>query len=877
MLDALIVPYNKLKRRMDIVQTIMERTAGEVKPVAMQITPPFKQRGTVNVAVIFELSDGQTITIFFHNPDTTPQRLAPTDELISWKWLLNKKDVTIVVAPERGKDLNVREVARRILRLAAKNSAAFQRANARRAERLQEVQKLKDEISGLEKALFSAEFTIATLELELEEAKEKQKKGLAKAPGVPTKANGGEVKKAKDPNTDPNTEIAGVTPPAQEEKPVEPTEPEAQAAPVQEATENRAWANADVDPAGGAKVIGMWDTEKADALLAKTKVELVGNAPEFIARTFIADYLQGRVVKTKIGDCVINSMSKGKLPLAANRKGSLKMEAIARIPEILIDGNAGKMEKLKKKRNDNIDGFYPFTHLLRLEDKEVSVKVKVGHRGVDGLPLVYNLDEPHVMFDSVNGEWLQTNLPSCTLSPAWNGASPEAIDNSIGQDSPEVKSTMLDAANAEEEESCELNITILAVWDKDGNRMPELEDTPEGEGGGKADVTYVNSADGLFTSFYPNTPAGEEAWKVINATPGAENGKVLSAHAESTIAQLRKAGYTVEEGASTPSDAKEDDALLNELREKPEAPEFDPLTPDGYAKVQGDEALQLDWQDRLDAFFQERIVAVRNALRALGWKGRDPSDARLYKEEAEAQPTFKHVGAGNNIVGWAMNDISDDLTKTPEEYAAYVDAKAMAEVNSKEQKSDLATNPLIGKVLGVDLGLDDEKYVAEVVATFIISGWEGKPVPWVAGIIHKKFSDDVDRYTPVAGPIYPTGKGEQRFDKREIGVAYDTREEAVAHIDNWISKWTKNGNIIPAASDVATEDPQKAADRALFQSVIDKTITTEDGEGILSPLLYNLLEPAYQRNADDPEMMALFEEAANSYTEAALAATANIA
>lgn len=180
------------------------------------------------VAIIFELSDGQTITIFFHNPDTTPQRLAPTDELISWKWLLNKKDVTIVVAPERGKDLNVREVARRILRLAAKNSAAFQRANARRAERLQEVQKLKDEITGLEKALFSAEFTIATLELELEEAKEKQKKGLAKAPGVPTKANGGEVKKAKDPNTGPNTEIAEVTPPAQEEKPVEQTvaEPE---------------------------------------------------------------------------------------------------------------------------------------------------------------------------------------------------------------------------------------------------------------------------------------------------------------------------------------------------------------------------------------------------------------------------------------------------------------------------------------------------------------------------------------------------------------------------------------------------------------------------------------------------------------------------
>ncbi|MFZ4538415.1 hypothetical protein [Propionivibrio sp.] len=32
---------------------------------------------------------------------------------------LNKKDITIVVAPERGEDLNVREMARRIMKLTA--------------------------------------------------------------------------------------------------------------------------------------------------------------------------------------------------------------------------------------------------------------------------------------------------------------------------------------------------------------------------------------------------------------------------------------------------------------------------------------------------------------------------------------------------------------------------------------------------------------------------------------------------------------------------------------------------------------------------------------------------------------------------------------
>jgi hypothetical protein len=86
----------------------------------------------------------------------------------------------------------------------------------------------------------------------------------------------------------------------------------------------------------------------------------------------------------------------------------------------------------------------------------------------------------------------------------------------------------------------------------------------------KPDISYRNSADGLFTSFFPNTPEGEKAWNIINATPGAEGGKVLAAHAESTITQLRDAGYTVAEDASTPTVA-DDDALLAELAESPDA------------------------------------------------------------------------------------------------------------------------------------------------------------------------------------------------------------------------------------------------------------------------------------------------------------------
>lgn len=169
--DALVTPYAQLERRMNVLMRVMQRAAKTVTPVAVQIANPMKRGGAVHIPVIFELSDGQTITIFFHNPDTTPSRIAPSDELISWKWLLNKKDVTIVVAPEKGKDLHVQEVARRLMALADKNSAAFARANTRRAERLALIEANDKEIAELDGELERMNNEIQAAEIELEDSK----------------------------------------------------------------------------------------------------------------------------------------------------------------------------------------------------------------------------------------------------------------------------------------------------------------------------------------------------------------------------------------------------------------------------------------------------------------------------------------------------------------------------------------------------------------------------------------------------------------------------------------------------------------------------------------------------------------------------------
>ena len=187
--DALVTPFNKLQRKMDILMRVMTQQGGEIKPLSVQISDPFKAAGTAQVATVFELSDGQTISIFFHNPDVTPQKILPTDELVSWKWLLNKKDITIIVAPEKGEDLNVRTIAVRIMKIADKNSAAFQRSNANRAAKMEAISALRDvEIPALEKELETAqhELEIAKIEQDDQQLKDDEsRRGIGLDPTNP--------------------------------------------------------------------------------------------------------------------------------------------------------------------------------------------------------------------------------------------------------------------------------------------------------------------------------------------------------------------------------------------------------------------------------------------------------------------------------------------------------------------------------------------------------------------------------------------------------------------------------------------------------------------------------------------------------------------
>lgn len=80
----------------------------------------------------------------------------------------------------------------------------------------------------------------------------------------------------------------------------------------------------------------------------------------------------------------------------------------------------------------------------------------------------------------------------------------------------------------------------------------------------RPDMTY--RTDGLFTTFLPQTPAGESAWRELAAkTDGT--GKVLATQTEDAVRQLHEAGYTVVETTGVETTPEEDEELLNELTE----------------------------------------------------------------------------------------------------------------------------------------------------------------------------------------------------------------------------------------------------------------------------------------------------------------------
>lgn len=76
------------------------------------------------------LSDGQSVAIVFHSPSGDPGKIVANDDLVAFRFLLNKRDVTHVVAPSGGQDISLKQTCLSLANLAERNSEKFQSKQA---------------------------------------------------------------------------------------------------------------------------------------------------------------------------------------------------------------------------------------------------------------------------------------------------------------------------------------------------------------------------------------------------------------------------------------------------------------------------------------------------------------------------------------------------------------------------------------------------------------------------------------------------------------------------------------------------------------------------------------------------------------------------
>ncbi|MCO8088247.1 hypothetical protein [Acinetobacter indicus] len=170
MYDAMIMKYRQLDMAMKKLAEAL-KTSDHEEFFVKSVTPiePFKRLGVVNVGVIFEMSDTQTVTVLFNNPDTTPGKITDNDVITSWKWILNKRDVTAVLQPRAVDAKKYPLIASRMFKLLAQNHSRFKRAQALRAKDEALLSELMGQLEAAQSESNSLDAELARIDQEIDQ------------------------------------------------------------------------------------------------------------------------------------------------------------------------------------------------------------------------------------------------------------------------------------------------------------------------------------------------------------------------------------------------------------------------------------------------------------------------------------------------------------------------------------------------------------------------------------------------------------------------------------------------------------------------------------------------------------------------------------
>lgn len=179
--DSIIVEYQYLDKLMNMLHKAMQTASkGGVKVLKVdQSDKPFRHKKVLNVAVSYDFEDGQTITILFHHPDRDAKRIAPQDTLLSWKILMNNRDVTGVIQPNQGEGIALPVLAGRVVKLINQNSARFKRTQVKKAASAQALADAEQRIAEKQNQKSALEAEIQGLLDQVDElAQQKWKAGI---------------------------------------------------------------------------------------------------------------------------------------------------------------------------------------------------------------------------------------------------------------------------------------------------------------------------------------------------------------------------------------------------------------------------------------------------------------------------------------------------------------------------------------------------------------------------------------------------------------------------------------------------------------------------------------------------------------------------
>lgn len=141
--EAIVIEkFSGAARRMNAVVRTFNRYLkdSQIKALPAIVGEPKKSGSFAYVTVQLPFSDGQTVSAIFHSPEGDKRRIAANDTLIAFRWLLNRRDITQILAPEGGEEISLESIGKRITQLVEKNSARFERTQKEAAAERKELE-----------------------------------------------------------------------------------------------------------------------------------------------------------------------------------------------------------------------------------------------------------------------------------------------------------------------------------------------------------------------------------------------------------------------------------------------------------------------------------------------------------------------------------------------------------------------------------------------------------------------------------------------------------------------------------------------------------------------------------------------------------------